>query len=136
MRNIIALLSPIEGTEPDRNVVYIVEPLTTDESKELFYYLEGNPNNLIILRDADHVIVRRKDAEGEKLKEVEKGEYGAPIEFAVGNVVSDYGVFKNGKLMPELICNSRTNALLIAHILKEDSRNHRVEKTSIRLYTR
>ena len=44
-------------------------------------------------------------------------------EYAVRDVVSDYGVYEDGKL--KLILNSRRIALQIAELLKEDERIHR-----------
>ena len=47
--------------------------------------------------------------------------------YEVKDVVCDYGVFEDGKLIPELILNSRSNAQLIADILTVDQ-EHRVVK--------
>ena len=44
-------------------------------------------------------------------------------EYAVRDVVSDYGVYENDEL--KLILNSRRIALQIAELLKEDERTHR-----------
>ena len=44
-------------------------------------------------------------------------------EYAVRDVVSDYGVYEDGEL--KLILNSRRIALQIAELLKEDERIHR-----------
>ena len=44
-------------------------------------------------------------------------------EYAVRDVVSDYGVYEDGEL--KLILNSRRIALQIVELLKEDERIHR-----------
>ena len=43
--------------------------------------------------------------------------------YEVKDVVCDYGVFKDGELIAELILNSRRNALQIADILNADCRH-------------
>ena len=45
------------------------------------------------------------------------------IEWSVGDVVCDYGVFEDGEL--KLITNSRGTAEKIVELLKEDERIHR-----------
>lgn len=47
------------------------------------------------------------------------------INYEVRQVVCDYGIYEEGKLIPELIMNSRANALLICEILRCDD-EHRV----------
>lgn len=46
-----------------------------------------------------------------------------PSKYSVDEVVCDYGVFENGKLINGLILNSRANALLIADVLNADARH-------------
>lgn len=45
------------------------------------------------------------------------------IEYTVGDVVCDYGVFQDGEL--KLITNSRGTAEKIVQLLQEDERIHR-----------
>lgn len=47
--------------------------------------------------------------------------------YQVKDVVCDYGVFRNGELIPELILNSRSNAELIAEILTLDEQHKKYE---------
>ena len=50
--------------------------------------------------------------------------------YEVKDVVCDYGVFEDGKLVPQLILNSRSNAELVKSILEADER-HEVFKENI-----
>lgn len=48
-------------------------------------------------------------------------------QYSVKEVVCDYGIYENGKLI--MILNDRENALLIKKILEEDSVHKRYELT-------
>lgn len=45
------------------------------------------------------------------------------IKYEVKEIVCDYGVCEDGKLIPQLILNSRHNAELIRTILEADQRH-------------
>lgn len=46
--------------------------------------------------------------------------------YEVKDVVCDYGVFEDGKLIPQLILNSKSNAELIVKILEADEKHGQI----------
>ena len=45
--------------------------------------------------------------------------------YTVDSCVCDYGIYKDGKLIPELIFNSRENAEIVCEIMNLDSKHKR-----------
>lgn len=54
------------------------------------------------------------------------------MNFEVKEVVCDYGIFADGKLIPRLILNSKANANEIVRILEVDDRHERFDDQAIK----